>query len=199
MGRQIVTQMSGSDMLGQMKAVVLSKPDGEEIILGTVLGEVRELSYRHNPQDETKPSIALVGPFKFFPADANRDEIWAMRCFIPGAFHDAIVESLEGPDGVARRPYKKSPGRKEQAINVVLGGVLKVVLEIGVRRTSTAIGYEYITRTSDKVPLQMNDPLAALSAEAGISSRSLAAPAAVPRLVHQNDTPPAAKKSARKK
>lgn len=179
MGRQIVSQLSGSDMLGNAKLVILAATDGAELLLGTVLGEVRGLSYRHNPQDETKPSIALVGPFKFVPADPARDEIWSMRAFIPGAIHDSIVSSLE-TGGIEARPYKKSPARKEPAIDVALGGVLRLVLEIGVRKTSTAIGYEYVTRTSDRVPLEMNDPLASLSAAAGI--KTLAAPPKVAQL-----------------
>jgi len=167
-GREIIAQLSPGDMLGNQKAEIRSMPLDSDLVLGTVLGEVRGLSYRHNPQDDSKPSIALVGPFKFIPAKPDRPELWASRAFLPGAIHDGIVNALQGDN---KAPVTKSPGRKDKAIDVMLGAVMPIVLEVGVRsKPESSVGYVYIAQSSAKVPLELNDPLAALSARAGIKS-----------------------------
>lgn len=164
----MLAQLSPGDMLGPQKQEVRAAADKTVTPLGTLIGEVRGLSYRHNPQDETTPSIALVGPFKFVPSSPNRPELRAMRAFLPGAVHDAIVASLEGDN---KRPVDKSPGRKDKAINVNIGAVVPVVLEVSAETAeSTAVGYRYVTQNSKKVPLQLDDPLARLSALAGVKA-----------------------------
>lgn len=188
-GREIIAQLSPGDMLGNQKAVIRSMALDEDLLLGTVLGEVRGLSYRHNPQDDSKPSIALVGPFKFIPAAPDRPELWASRAFLPGAIHDAIVNALQGDKGA---PMEKSPGRKEKPIDVMLGAVMHVVLEVGVRsKPESSVGYIYIAQASAKVPLTMNDPLAALSARAGV--KSIAGPM-TPRVEGSTEKAPAKKR-----
>ena len=171
-GREILSQLSPGDFLGKQKAEIAARQVGDAIQLGTVLGEARGLSYRNNPQDESKPAVALVGPFKFIPVSPERPELWAMRCFLPSTIHSTIIGSLQGDN---MPPIDKSP-KRGQAIDVMLGAVVPIVLAIGVRKTDTAIGYEYITTTNDNVPLELKDPLQALSARAGI--KQIAGPVA---------------------
>jgi len=187
--REIIAQLGPGDMLGPQKAEIRAKPLDEVIILGVVIGQVRGLSYRHNKQDETKPSIALVGPFKFVPSSPTRPELWAMRAFLPGAIHDGIVAALEGD---SKRPIDHSPGRKEKPIEVKLGAVMDVVLEIGVKsKPESSVGYVYIAQSSAKVPLTLADPLAVLTERAGL--KLLPMPAA-PVEENAAQTPPPRRK-----
>ncbi len=172
-GISVLAQLAPGDMLAPYKTAVRAAPAGTVTQLGTVGIEVRALSYRHNPQDETTPSIALVGPCKFIPADPQYPELRAMRCFLPGAVHDAIVAGLEGD---SKRPVEKSPGRKDKPITVALGQVVPVVLEVAVQSNESAVGYKYLTQANKKVPLKLEDPLARLFSQAGI--KSLPAPGA---------------------
>lgn len=169
-GQTILAQMGPGDMLGPQKDDVRALPLNGILQLGTVLLEARGLSYRHNKQDETKPSVAIIGPAKFIPFSENRPELVAMRTYLPGAVHDTIVAALQGD---VKAPIDRSPGRKERAIDVALppGATVPVVLEIAVQsKPETAVGYIYMTKSSPKVPLKLNDPLAALTAVAGLKA-----------------------------
>lgn len=173
--KEIIACISPGDCLGsKTKAAVIQQPIGTETMLGTILGQARGLSYRNNPQDESKPSIALTGPFKFLPVDADRPELRSMRCYLPSTVHDTIVSTLEGDN---KRPIEGNPQRgKSVDVNLEPGAFVPIVLELGVRRVEGAVGYEYITQTSKKVPLALADPLAELQAAAGLAP-ALAAPA----------------------
>lgn len=180
-GKEIIAQLAPGNMLGNQKAEVRAMANDGELSLGTFIMEVRGLSYRHNPQDESVPSIALIGPAKFVPNKTDRPELWAERAFLPNTVHNSIVAALEGDN---KRPVDKSPGRKDKAINIPLGATMPIVMEIGViSKPDTAVGYVYTTKSSSKVPLQLNDPLAALSKQAGVklldgpsSARTISAP-----------------------
>lgn len=176
---EISAKLRPSIMLGPQKAAVLASAVGTETMLGTLLGEARGLTYRANDNDENTPSVGITGPFKFVPADTARPEIWAQVTYLPRSVHDTVITALEG-DRV--RPVDKAP-KRGQGVNVQLppGTVMRIVLEIGVKRDDSVIGYQYITRGNPKIPLALHDPLAELSAAVAEGKPlAIAAPGAPP-------------------
>lgn len=156
--REIKAQLSPSDFLGdQKKEIKLDEhPKGHVIALGTFLGDARGLSFRNNPQDESKPSVALVGTFEFSPYKLSRAVLVAGRCYLPSAVQDAVTRAMQ--DGKAS-PLTGMP-KRGKSVDIECDVTVPLLLEISVRKTDTEIGYEYITRELERIAL--GDPLAAL-------------------------------------
>lgn len=154
-GLQLKTQIGHQDLVEDVKKFVGEIPEGskEARVMGFMRGRAHGLSYRNNPQDETKPSIALRGVFEGVPADPRRATLRGVRCYLPGSVHDMIVAAIRGDhdDAVTEMP------KRGKAIDID-GNVVMFGVEVSVKRTDTPIGYEYAVRTMRE--LVGNDPLA---------------------------------------
>ncbi len=156
--REIKAQLSPADFLGdQKKDIKLEEhPVGHTIALGTFIGDARGLSFRNNPQDESKPSIALTGTFEFSPYKTSRAVLISGRCYLPSAVQDAVVHAMM--DGKTS-PVSTNP-KRGKSVDIDVDVTVPLMLEISVRKSKTEIGYEYITRELERIAL--GDPLAAM-------------------------------------
>lgn len=156
--REIKAQLSPSDFLGDQKKEIKVEdlPKGHTIALGTFIGDARGLSFRNNPQDESKPSVALTGTFEFSPYKSSRAVLVSGRCYLPSAVQDAVVRAMM--DGKTS-PVVGMP-KRGKSVDIDVDVTVPLILDISVRKTDTEIGYEYITRELERIAL--GDPLAAL-------------------------------------
>lgn len=146
-GKQIVqsweprNKFSAGD-LGDAKQVhKLEDGDKTVMLLGTVYGKVTGMSYKFNPNNPEDPSIALNGIFEAVPADTSRSIIRAPRFFPPNAVAKLVAQAIVGdksPDGISGLQRGKSVDIAAE------GGMIPLGVQIGVRKTGTAIGYEYV-------------------------------------------------------
>jgi hypothetical protein len=153
----------------------LVKGDTSVVALGTVLGRVSALAISNNPQDDSKPAIALVGEFQGVPTDTNVAPINATRAFIqPSSIHDMIVKRcLNGkPLPVTEMPKRGRP------ISVPLDGVLEFSCEVGIKYSDGSVGYTYHGEVD--LPDGYIDPFAdmkqRLALPVGSTARALPAP-----------------------
>lgn len=158
-------------MLGDVLAVAKKdEGDSEVVVLGTIIGYARGLSYRTNTQDPTTPAIALIGYFEGIPADPEMPLFKCNALFLPRTVHDAVVAAVRG-EGSASPPQMPKRGQKFD----VVGTEVPIAFEISAKKSKVAggAGYEFITRSMKEIAGA--DPLATLRAELGM--KALPAPA----------------------
>ena len=148
--------------LADCKAVAAAIPEGnrEAHEIGVIVGFVRGLSYRNNPNDPTQPAIGLVGAFKGIPSDARRPAIVSPVLFLPTGIQAAIVDMVRGN---AKAPIDGVP-TKGKAVTVESDKELKIAVMIGIRKSNSPIGYEFAAVMEDTPTVE--SPLAELE-EAG--------------------------------
>lgn len=154
-----VTRIS-PNTVGDPRKVVDQLPDGSKdtVPFCTVLGKATGLSFRANPQDESDPAIGLKGVFESIPADPSKPVYKGPICFLPKTVHEHIVQAVLGDQ---KRPAGKPTRGKSIDMQ---GQEIAFAFEIGVKRSTNAIGYEYVT--SARVEQTEHDPLADLRAKA---------------------------------
>lgn len=195
--REIIACLSPGDCLGSQKTEMLSLPFNETLMLGVILGQARGLSYRHNPQDESKPSVALVGPFTFVPFSTARSELRSMRCFLPTTLHDVIIAALQGDK---EAPVTVSPKRKDKPIDVQLGNVVEIAVEIGAMHVDAGIPYKYVTREVPGHQVKLEDPLSQLKLSVASKVKALPPPSArMAQTLAATDKAPAKASRSKKK
>lgn len=149
---------------GDIKRALASIPEGDTkttVVLGTVLGTVSGVSWRSNKFDPTEPSIGLLGKFETVPAHLDDARSVAPVLFLPKAMLAAVFAQLGAEN---TKPDKvPAPGR---AVDVQLDNTYRVSFEVGVRRSDTAIGYEYRCTFMDN--LAVDDPFAEERAAAAL-------------------------------
>lgn len=180
MAKEAITTVStlSAASIGNAKAARDLQPGDNQIItLGVIMGIARSLSQRANPHDPNKPTVALVGTFEGIPADSDRPKLIATRCFLPGTVHDNIVEILlSGRKLAAKAPPKDKP----IDMPPVDGLQVPVMIEIGVQRAETAVGYKFVA-TILREPDDKIDPLRELRADLPKLTKAVsAAQAALP-------------------
>lgn len=147
-----------SNELGDLSAV-RKLPDGDKTIipLGSVIGKVTGISYKFNPNNPEEPSIALNGMFEGIPADPKRAVIRSPRWFPPNAICKMIASAItkNQPMPKAARGLKRG-----QSVDIQGAGTIPIAVEIGVRKTGTAIGYEYVTAVHGNENADVADALA---------------------------------------
>lgn len=172
---------------------MLTKQDGADagpFVLGYVRGKANGLSFRNNPQDDTKASIALIGIFEFQPVEG--DPLRSTRIYLPGAVHDLIVKALQGDN---KAPVQGGIKRGE-AKDILVEGEIPVLCEITVRRTNSPIGYEYLSRIAGE--MATIDPLADMADD--FAKLTKLPPATIePKLIAAPDKKTPAKKKGGKK
>lgn len=142
-------------MLAPVREIAASIPEGDKEvrIVGYVMGEARGVSYRNNPNDtDGLPAEALIGVFNGVPAyadypgmkpenaSATRAELASGVCFLPPQAQAAIVNQVRGLD--ADIPETPKRGKRVDQ----LGVVVPIAFEIGIRKSGSPVGYEWVTR-----------------------------------------------------
>lgn len=152
-GIALATQISSAS-LGSAKELTKDLDDKQEVFLGSIIGKVRGLSYRNNPQDPDSPAIALTGMFEAVPADAEKEAAQSARCYIqPQNVQDIIIQlviSEADPKAIAGAPKKSPPKGKSYE----LGGaaIIPISLEIyAVKSAGSPVGYMYKAVMLNKV------------------------------------------------
>lgn len=124
-------------------------------MLGSIIGMIDGISVRSNPNDETKPSIGFKGIFEGIPVDPSKPLIRAPLLFLPESITAIVAKALLGDKPMpTERPQRGKP------IDAVTADQMEVGLEIGVKKTNTPIGYEYVIKTAQE--MTKVDPLADL-------------------------------------
>lgn len=156
----VKAKLSASDMAHSGIAAMMEKvTKGAQVPLGTIVGVVRALSARNNPQDPNKAAIGLKGVFEAIPADPDQDTIRSEVCFLPTGLNDMIVNNLTGGKGV---DVGAMPARGKPVDIDLDGKVLEIGVEVAVKKTEGAggMGYEYVV-SMQRDPTAA-DPLAEL-------------------------------------
>lgn len=142
-------------MLAPVKAIAASIPEGDKEvrICGYIFGEARGLSYRNNPNStDGEAAIALIGVFEGVPSyedfegmkpgegSANRAGLGSGVLFLPPQAQAMIVAKVRGPD--AEIPETPKRGQRVDQ----LGVTVPLSIEIGIRKSNSPVGYEWVTR-----------------------------------------------------
>lgn len=150
-------QMSMLAPVAAMAAAV-KEGDKEVYVVGYVFGEARGLSYRNNPNSaDGEAAVALIGVFEGVPSyqpfdgmkpeqDCNqRAGLRSGVCFLPPQAQDVVVEAVRG--GHAEIPATPKRGQRVDQ----LGISVPITFEIGIRKSNSPVGYEWVTRGLAKV------------------------------------------------
>lgn len=140
-------------MLGPVQALAVSIKDGDKEvrIVGYVFGEARGVSYRNNPNSaDGSAAEALIGVFEGVPAYPDfegmpesadkRPGLASGICFLPPQAQAIVVGQVRGPNAEIPATPKRG-ARVDQ-----LGVSVPISLEIGIRKSSSPVGYEWVTR-----------------------------------------------------
>ncbi len=188
-------------MLAPVKAIAAAIPEGDKEvrIVGYVMGEARGISYRNNPNDtDGLPAEALIGVFNGIPSFApfpgmdpaagseHRAELASGVCFLPPQAQATIVAKVRGPD--ASIPETPKRGKRIDQ----LGVVVPIAFEIGIRKSGSPVGYEWVTRGIARVqamsPIDRMRQAMGLKADANMAG--LIADGTLQRIVDKNDAAP---------
>lgn len=118
----------------------LADGDKSEHVLGTILGKVRGVSFRNNPNDPENASIGLLGVFEGAPANPELPVIQAPLCFLPKSVHDMLCAAItEGMELPSSSPARGKPQNRR------IDKEVPIKVEVGVRKSSSPIGFEFFT------------------------------------------------------
>lgn len=170
-------------MMAPVKAIAASIPEGDKEVrvIGYVFGEARGVSYRNNPNStDGEPAVGLIGVFEGVPSYEDfpgmdpkaacglRAGLGSGVCFLPPQLQGVIASQI-GADGDVPRNLKRGQ-RSDQ-----LGVSVPISVEVGIRKSDSPVGYEWVTRALAKV--QKMSPLDrmrnALGLAAGADLRQL--------------------------
>ncbi len=162
--------------LANIAALAASIPDGDKEIriIGYVIGKVRGVTYRANPNGD-EPSLGLLGMFEATPTEEGRATIRSGVAFLPTAYTKMIADAIRGDQDV---PKKAPP--KGKAIDLDGISELQLAVEIGIRKnTGAGVGYEFaVTQLTDDVSKE--DALAEVRSFLPASIEKRSAPVALP-------------------
>lgn len=142
-------------MLGPVKDMAAAIPEGDKEVrvVGYVFGEARGVSYRNNPNStDGEAAVALVGAFEGVPSYADfpgmkpenssdkRAGLASGVCFLPPQAQAIIVTQVRGPN--AEIPETPKRGQRVDQIGVVV----PISIEVGIRKSGSPVGYEWVTR-----------------------------------------------------
>lgn len=132
--------------LGNIPAIIAATPEGskEPVILGIIVGKVNALSFRDNPHGE-EPSVALKGAFEFISADSAAINLRAPMLYLPQAVQSLFVAAVKA--GNTEADITKKPARGK-SIDVA-GNEVEIMVQMGVRRHPSPIGYQYLAMMID--------------------------------------------------
>lgn len=143
-------------MLAPVKAMAEKIPEGDKevYIVGYVFGEARGVSYRNNPNSaDGEAAIALLGIFEGVPSYKDMDglPVCADRAglrsgvlFLPPQAQSVVVNAVAGDH---EKPETPKRGKRVD----MLGITVPITFEIGIRKSSSPVGYEWVTRGLAKV------------------------------------------------
>jgi hypothetical protein len=164
-------------MLAPVRKLAELIPEGDKdtYVVGYVFGEARGVSFRNNPNStDDAPASALIGIFEGIPSYKNIDglpeDLHVERrarlasgvCFLPPQAQETIVKAVLGADA-NDRPSNASIKRGQR--NDRLGVVVPVNVEIGIRKSSSPVGYEWVVRGIANAVAQ--DPIERMRAALG--------------------------------
>jgi hypothetical protein len=184
--------------LANCKEVADAIPAGnrEPHEIGVIVGFVRGLSYRNNPNDPTLPAVGLVGAFKGIPSDPKRPTIVSPVVFLPTGIQSAIIEAVRGN---SKAPIDGMPA-KGKAVNVETDKELRIAVLIGIQKSNSPIGYTFVAAMEDNISVE--SPLSALEADGlkllGKSASLTPLSEEAPRLAAATQKTPEKKSSKRK-
>lgn len=140
MGVSIRNKISAGDLDPDAieKVRKLEKDDKTQVFMGTIVGLVHGLTYRANPHGD-EPSVGFKGVFEGTPSDPNADVIQAPTLFLPGAVSTVFEQTVLGG-----RPRPVDAAPKRGAHLDVPTEQLQVLLELSVKKSDNARGYEYV-------------------------------------------------------
>lgn len=148
-------------MLAPVKAIAASIPEGDKEVrvVGYIFGEARGVSYRNNPNStDGEMSAALTGAFEGVPsyeeypgmppelASEKRATLGSGVCFLPQQLQAVVVSKID-VNGEGRP--RETPKRGQRVD--VLGVTVPISVEIGIRKSASPVGYEWVTRGMMKV------------------------------------------------
>lgn len=150
-------------MLAPVKAIAAAIPEGDKEvrICGYIFGEARGVSYRNNPNStDGEAAIALIGVFEGVPSfedypgmpagggSAERAGLASGVLFLPPQAQAMVVAKVRGPD--AEIPETPKRGQRVDQ----LGVTVPLSIEIGIRKSNSPVGYEWVTRGLANVKAQ---------------------------------------------
>lgn len=159
-------------MLAPVRAMAESIPEGDKEVrvVGYVFGEARGVSYRNNPNSaDGEAAIALIGVFEGVPsyesfpgmkpeqACEGRAGLRSGVLFLPPQAQAVVVAA------VARDNEKPAETPKRGQRVDQLGVTVPITFEIGIRKSQSPVGYEWVTRGLAKV--EQVSPLDRMRAE----------------------------------
>lgn len=204
-------------MLAPVKDMAAAIPEGDKEVrvVGYIFGEARGVSYRNNPNSaDGSAAEALLGAFEGVPsyeafpgmkpemASEARPGLASGVCFLPPAAQTVVVRAVRGSD--AEIPATPSRGKRVDQ----LGVTVPVSLEIGIRKSGSPVGYEWVTRglMNVKAVSPIDRMRQALGLEAGVSLQARIADGTLEKIVTNADkgdqaaiAAPARKKAGGKK
>lgn len=141
-------------MLAPVKkmAELIADGDKEVRIVGYVFGEARGVSYRNNPNSaDGSAAEALIGAFEGVPAYEDMEglppcsERAGLRSgvlFLPPSAQASVVAAVRGndPDSIPVEAPKRGQRIDKLGISV------PITVEIGIRKSNSPVGYEWVTR-----------------------------------------------------
>lgn len=142
-------------MLAPVKAIAAAIPEGDKevYIVGYVFGEARGVSFRNNPNStDGEAAKALIGVFEGIPSYQDMDGVPPCSerarlasgvCFLPTQAQETIVAAVLANDNDPR-PSNTEIKRGQRSDKI--GVVVPISAEIGIRKSSSPVGYEWVVR-----------------------------------------------------
>lgn len=176
-------------------AELISEGDKEVRIIGYIFGTARGVSFRNNPNaTDDEPAKALLGAFEGIPSYedmeglqpvAERARLASGVCFLPPQAQELIVAAiLSGIDGSDIPKNIKRGDRSDR-----LGVEVPVSLEVGIRKSSSPVGYDWVVRGLANVKAQspIDRMREALGLPAGASLQRAIADGTLAKIVDRAD------------
>lgn len=131
--------------LDQPRKAATLENDGDEFVLGVILGRASGISTRTDA-NTGEINERLTGMFEGRPADPTRDIVQSGACFLPGGFHEMILEKM--------RPVKNAEGEYETPPPI------DFAVEVRTIKASNKAGYSY--KLVPLIEATQSDPLSEL-------------------------------------
>jgi hypothetical protein len=180
-------------MLAPVKKIADAIKDGDKEVrvVGYVFGTARGVSFRNNPNStDGEAAKALIGAFEGIPsyvlepgmsADddvSKRARLASGVCFLPPQAQEVLVSAiLASHDGGTPSNSDIKRGQRSDQ----LGVEVEVSLEIGIRKSGSPVGYEWVTRGLSNVVAK--SPIERMRERLG----TMGNPADLARIVSKNE------------
>src|ERR1051325_1568136 len=169
-------KFSAGDLGDASQVRKLDDGDKTEMPLGSVIGKVTGIAFKFNPNNPEQPSISLEGYFEGIPNDPNRSTIRSTTFFPPTNVAKMVQNFVLKGEPI---PANARGLKRGQSVPVDIGEAIPLALEVRVRKTGTAIGYEFVTDVADGGHMEKVDLLAdvrGLLTNGGRNMKQLAGP-----------------------